>query len=144
MERSSGRDGLDSGFPGGERLHRLFDAVGAIPWPGLGFQAEPGGPLFATRMVASLLVHAYSQGILSSEDIAEVCRTETESRYLCSGDAPEARILRRFRRMHLEALLESLSLFWTDPGTPVQPATRERARRCLDAAIAADSLALDF
>lgn len=135
---------METAFPGGPRLHRVFDAVGTTPWPALGFRAESGGPLFATRMLASLLVHSYSLGLLASEEIAEACRTEADARYLCSGDAPDARVLRRFRRNHSEALIEALSRFWTEEGAVVQSETSERARLRLEAAVAADSLALDF
>lgn len=140
----SGTNGMEMAFPGGPRLHRVFDAVGTTSWPALGFRAESGGPLFATRMLASLLVHAYSQGLVASEEIAEACRTEADARYLCSGDVPDARVLRRFRRHHSEALIDALSRFWSDSGGVAQSETLERARQRLDAAVAADSLALDF
>lgn len=148
-----GRDS-DGSFPEGGRLRRVFDAVGAVGWPALGFQAEAGGHLFATRMLASVLIHAYSGGRFASEEIEEACRNEDDFRYLCSGDVPEARVLRRFRRIHAAALIDSLSRLWATAGTPsseipttedaAQPRDLGRARLCLESAVAADSLALDF
>jgi hypothetical protein len=100
-------------------------------------------------MLASVLVHAYSRGRFVSEEIEEACRNEDDFWYLCSGDAPDARVLRRFRRIHAAALIESLSRLWatptsSQPETPKQSCNLGRARCCLEAAIAADSLALDF
>ena len=149
LSPDSSRRDTDARFPEGDRLRQVFDAVGAVGWPALGFQTEAGGSFFATRMLASVLVHAYSGGRFASEEIEEACRNEDEFRYLCSGDAPEARVLRRFRRVHAAALIESLSQLWATPAssqpeTPKQSCDLGRARRCLEAAVAADSLALDF
>ena len=149
LSPDAGRRDIGGGFPEGDRLRQVFDAVGTVGWPALGFQAESGGDIFATQMLASVLIHAYSGGRFASEEIEEACRNEDDFRYLCSGDAPDARVLRRFRRIHAAALIESLSQLWATPMSS-QPETLKqsfdsvRARRCLEAAIAADSLALDF
>ena len=149
LSPDSSRRDTDARFPEGDRLRQVFDAVGAVGWPALGFRAEAGGSFFATRMLASVLVHAYSGGRFASEEIEEACRNEDDFRYLCSGDAPEARVLRRFRRVHAAALIETLSQLWATPAssqpeTPKHSSDLVRARRCLEAAVAADSLALDF
>ena len=149
LSPDSGRRDTDARFPEGDRLLQVFDAVGAVGWPALGFRAEAGGSIFATRMLASVLVHAYSRGRFVSEEIEEACRNEDDFWYLCSGDAPEARVLRRFRRIHAAALIESLSQLWATPAlsqpeNPKHSFDLGRARRCLEAAVAADSLALDF
>ena len=149
LSPDSGRRDTDASFPEGDRLLQVFDAVGAVGWPALGFRAEAGGSIFATRMLASVLVHAYSRGRFVSEEIEEACRNEDDFWYLCSGDAPEARVLRRFRRVHAAALIESLSQLWATPASsqpenPKHSFDLTRARRCLEAAVAADSLALDF
>ena len=138
------RDGMANRLPAGDLLSRVFDAVGATAWPGLGFQAEPGGPIFATRMLASVLILAYGRGVVGSDEVAEACRNIPEPAYLCSGDVPEPRVLRRFRRHHPAALVEGLARVWTGACDGVSPVALERARRCLEAAVAADSLALDF
>jgi len=140
----SGRCEADSGFPQGERLTRVFDAVGSTVWPSLGFQAENGGPMFASRMLASILILAYSRGRFASEEIEEACRNEEDFRYLCSSEAPEARVFRRFRRMHAKSLIEGLGNLSVDGAITDVSVAMERARRCLDLAVAADSLALDF
>jgi hypothetical protein len=154
LSPDTSRRDSDRSFPEGGRLRRVFDAVGAVGWPALGFQAEAGGDLFATQMLASVLIHAYSGGRFASEEIEEACRNEEDFRYLCSGDAPEARVLRRFRRTHAAALIDSLARLWATAGTPSSenPTTQDagqlrdlgRARLCLESAVAADSLALDF
>lgn len=154
LSPNTGRSDIGGSFPEGNRLRRVFEAVGAVEWPSLGFQVEVGSDLFATRMLASVLVHAYSGGRFSSDEIEEACRNEDDFRYLCSGDAPEARVFRRFRRIHASALIEGLSQLWVTSGTPdPEISNREnsgqlrdlaRARLCLEAAVAADSLALDF
>lgn len=149
LSPDSGRRDTDARFPEGDRLRQVFDAVGAVGWPALGFRAEAGGSFFATRMLASVLVHAYSRGRFVSEEIEEACRNEDDFRYLCSGDAPEARVLRRFRRIHAAALIETLSQLWATPASSQPEAPKHssdlvRARRCLEAAVAADSVALDF
>lgn len=136
--------GASGGFPQGEQLSRVLDAVGSTSWPNLGFQVGPGTPVLATRMLASIVVHAYSRGLFASEDIEEACGTEDAFRYLCSGDAPEARVFRRFRRVHATALIQSLAHWMTCSGGLSPQAALDRARQCLEAAIAADSLALDF
>lgn len=140
----SGRCEADGGFPQGERLTRVFDAVGSTVWPSLGFQAENGGPMFASRMLASILILAYSRGRFASEEIEEACRNEEDFRYLCSSEAPEARVFRRFRRMHAKSLIEGLGHLSVEGAITDVSVAMERARRCLDLAVAADSLALDF
>ena len=154
LSSNAGLSDTDGSFPEGGRLRRVFDAVGTVAWPALGFQAEAGGGPLATRMLASVLIHAYSGGRFASEEIEEACRNEDDFRYLCSGDVPEARVLRRFRRIHAAALIESLSHLWATPATLDSEISRPensgqsrdlvRARLCLEAAVAADSLALDF
>lgn len=138
------RDGMANQWLASDLLSRVFHAVGATPWSGLGFQAEPGGPTAATRMLASVLVLAYSRGVVGSDEIAEACRNVPELEYLCSGDVPEPRVLRRFRRHHTPALVEGLARFWTGSVDGISPLAMERARRCLEMAVAADSLAMDF
>ena len=135
-----------SPFPGGDGLSKVLEAVGSVSWPALGFQAAVGSPVLATRMLASVLVHAYSQGRFASEEIEEACLTEDDFRYLCSGDPPEARVFRRFRRLNAAALVESLSILMAPAGTSDEGrgVSRDRARQCLESAIAADSLALDL
>ncbi|MEN9545900.1 MAG: Transposase domain [Verrucomicrobiota bacterium] len=146
--RDSGCSSTASGFPKGERLGRVLDAVGSTAWPSLGFQAEQGGPILATRMLASLLVHAYSQGRFASEEIEEACRTEGDFQYLCSSDAPDARVLRRFRRFYSPALIQSLAALWAEPVDgncdPRRALGLQRAQACLKSAVEADSLALEF
>lgn len=143
-DTDSGAHDATAGFPGGALLSRVFDAVGVTHWPSLGFQSEPNGPILAMRMIASVLIHAYSQGLLTSEEVAEACRTRSDFRYLWLGDAPEPRVFRRFRRHHNASLVEGLARFWTPADQAVNPVTLDRARRCLAAAVEADSLALDF
>lgn len=135
-----------SPFPGGKGLSKVLEAVGSVSWPALGFQAAVGSPVLATRMLASVLVHAYSQGRFASEEIEDACLTEDDFRYLCSGDAPEARVFRRFRRLNAAALVESLSILMAPAGTSDEGrgVSRDRARQHLESAIAADSLALDL
>jgi hypothetical protein len=139
-------DGARDGLGADDFLTRVLDAVGATSWPGLGFQAEPRGQTFATRMLASVLVLAYARGVLSSEEVSEACRSVPELVYLCSGDVPESRVFRRFRRHHAAALAEALARVWTanQDGICTTAAASEQARQCLEAAVAADSLALDF
>ena len=133
-------------FPGGEGLSKVLEAVGSVSWSALGFQPAVGSPVLATRMLASVLVHAYSQGRFASEEIEEACLTGDDFRYLCSGDAPEARVFRRFRRLNASALVESLSILMAPAGSPNEGrgVSRDWARQCLESAIAADSLALDL
>jgi hypothetical protein len=56
LSPDAGRRDIGGSFPEGDRLRQVFDAVGTVGWPALGFQAEAGGDLFATQMLASVLI----------------------------------------------------------------------------------------
>jgi transposase len=74
-------------------LHPILDA----------YAEDRGQPPYDPRMLAVLLVYAYSQGISSSRQIEWRCREDLAFMYLTGDAQPDHDTLCAFRRRHLDA-----------------------------------------
>ena len=63
---------------------------------------------FQCDLLMSLLVYFYAQGLYSSSDIETSLSEDETARDLCAGSYPDWRTLRRFRRVHRDALKSCL------------------------------------
>lgn len=109
----------------------------------------PSGPA-----ILSVLTYNYAVGRWGSDEIVEGARADRAVWYLCAGHLPAAPALRRFRRAHRSSLVQALhGVLWrvaADSGTAGEPAWTDsppgllnEARRRIEAAILADTIALD-
>lgn len=128
--------------------HLTLEAVQGVDAPLTEFRLAPDRPGHGFRMLLTLLTYAYARGAAGSEEVQERCRTDLDFRYLSTTEFPEAGTLRRFRQREWARLQASLSgvlrLTVGGPGEDSDFDAELEAARRLEAAAAADSLALDY
>ncbi len=129
-------------------MHLALEAAQGVEVSLNSFRPGPGLEVYPFRMLLTLLTYAYARGVGSSEEIQMRSRTELDFQYLSTGDAPDADTLRQFRRREWARIQESVvRLLQMTLGQGVSPRTPDLewdASRRLEAAAAADSLALDY
>jgi hypothetical protein len=128
--------------------HLTLEAVQGLESPLTEFRLAPDRPGHGFRMLLTLLTYAYARGAAGSEEVQERCRTDLDFRYLSTAEFPEAGTLRRFRQREWARLQASLAgllrLSVSGPGEENTFDAELEAARRLEAAAAADSLALVF
>lgn len=69
---------------------------------------HPGGgaPAYAPRLLFSVLLYAYSEGIRSSRKIEQALKSDVRFMFLSGLSRPDYRTIARFRRAHEEALCD--------------------------------------
>ena len=65
---------------------------------------ERGYPPYHPRMMATLLVYAYVQGVYSSRRIQKRCERDAAFRAIVGSEVPDFRTISDFRKIHLKAL----------------------------------------
>lgn len=55
-------------------------------------------------MLLSLLIYAYSAGVLSSRQIERLCRTDVAMRVICGLQVPDHTVIARFRQRHQDSV----------------------------------------
>ncbi|MBN9691282.1 MAG: transposase [Verrucomicrobia bacterium] len=127
--------------------HFALEAVQGVDAPLTEFRLAPDRPGHGFRMLLTLLTYAYARGAAGSEEIQERCRTDLDFRYLSTAEFPDTATLRRFRQREWARLQVSLAgllrLAVSGPGEETDFDAELEAARRLEAAAAADSLALD-
>lgn len=82
--------------------------------------APPGAGLaYQPESLLALIVYCYTRGVYGSAEIEDSLWRDRELRELAGHDVPDAKMLRRFRRLNRECLHECLSValgFLTGPG----------------------------
>ena len=63
-----------------------------------------GYPPFHPRMMATLLLYSYTQGVFSSRRIAKRCERDAAWRVIVQDDIPDFRTISDFRKLHLKEL----------------------------------------
>lgn len=134
---------------GVERIvHHVLEAVQGGVTPGIEVQYVAGGERYPYPMILTLLVYAYARGTFESSEIESRCLSEADFRYLATPGCPGPQVLRMFRRREWSQVRSALArLFQGLAGSLRDPwaidADAEAVRR-LEAAVAADNLALDY
>ena len=67
-------------------------------------KAKSGQPPFHPKIMAGLLLYAYSLGTASSRKIARLCERDIGFRVVSADQQPNFRTISEFRRIHLKAL----------------------------------------
>ena len=134
---------------GSERLiHDALEAVQGESRPGLEVQYVVGGERYGFQMLLTLLVYAYARGVFESSEIEARCLSDADFRYVATPDCPPPQVLRMFRRRERNQVRSALARLFGNISQRLGAVgsidgVAEAARR-LDAAIAADNLALDY
>lgn len=103
----------------------------------------------------SLITYAYATGRRDSDEIAEAARSDRALAYLAAGQLPSSPTIRRFRRAFnpaiTRAVFQVLRRAANRGGEParhysadLEDALLQEARRRVDAAVFADTMALDY
>lgn len=88
-------------------VRALFEVVQRLDVSSLEARHQGGGaPAYAPRMLLSVLLYGYSEGVRSSRKIERSLRTNVEYMYLAGMSRPDYRTIARFRRENEEALRE--------------------------------------
>lgn len=92
-------------FNPAELLILTLAAVAAVdPAKGRVHNFHDNGDCFPTAMLCAVLAYAYATNRLDSEDVEMGVGHDAAMRYLAANQKPGARIFRRFRRIHRDAL----------------------------------------
>jgi transposase len=67
-------------------------------------QEERGFPPFHPRMMVTLLLYSYTQGVFSSRRIMKRCERDAAWRVIVQNDVPNFRTISDFRKLHLKEL----------------------------------------
>jgi transposase len=65
---------------------------------------ERGYPPFHPRMMTTLLLYSYTQGVFSSRRIMKRCERDAAWRVIVQADVPDFRTISDFRKLHLQEL----------------------------------------
>jgi len=69
------------------------------------YEAEKRGfPPFHPRMMTTLLLYSYTQGVFSSRRIMKRCERDAAWRVIVQADVPDFRTISDFRKLHLQEL----------------------------------------
>lgn len=136
-------------WTGTDRLiHEVLGAVQGEAAPGLEVPYVAGGQQYRSQMILTLLVYAYARGVFDSSEIESRCLSEEDFRYLATPDCPGPQVLRTFRRRERSLVRSALSRLFRAItqrlGARGEIDTEAEALHRLEAAIAADNLALDY
>jgi len=90
---------LDDLVPAGSEVRLLSDAMDEMGWSALeGSYSETGRPAYHPRILAKVLVYAYSRGTRSSRRIEELVENDVRFMWLARGERPDFHTIARFRR----------------------------------------------
>ncbi len=134
---------------GTERLiHHALEAAQGGVMPGIEVQYVAGGERYPYPMILTLLIYAYARGTYESSEIESRCLSETDFQYLATPGCPGPQVLRMFRRRERSQVRSALARLFQglvrSLGDPCTIDADAEAVRRLEAAVAADNLALDY
>ena len=70
------------------------------------YTEKRGYPPYDPRLMPRLLIYGYTTGVRSSRAIERTCTDDVAFRFLAAGQEPDFRSISRFRRRHLDALVD--------------------------------------
>jgi transposase len=94
-------------LPEGDLVYFVMDVVRDLDLSAITSyyeREERGYPPYHPRMMATLVVYAYTQGIYSSRRIQKRCERDAAFRGIVGEDVPDFRTISDFRKIHLKAL----------------------------------------
>lgn len=98
---------LEELVPEGADVRLFSEALDAMDWSQLeGGYSATGRPAYPPQILAKILVYAYSRGIRSSRQIAELVRNDVRFMWLAQMERPDFHTIARFRKEHFEDLCQ--------------------------------------
>ena len=94
-------------LPAGDLVYFLLDVTKTLDLSAITSwyeRSERGQPPYHPRMMVTLLLHAYCEGVFSSRRIQTRCERDVAYRVIVGEDVPDFRTISDFRKIHLEAL----------------------------------------
>jgi hypothetical protein len=133
----------------GQLIKLVLEAVDTVE----SFIPVSSDPNLNPRQILTLLTYCYARGVYSSEEIEGRLPGDNAIAYICAGEKPDWHMLRRFRRLHVFLLTETLTQL-LKLAAPVNGMSAERvpglvipyeahARFRVQLAMQADSIAMD-
>lgn len=96
---------LDDAIPQNSEVRLLSEAMDALDWSILEMEySDVGCPAYPPRVMAKILIYAYSKGLRSSRTLEDALRNDMRYIWLAGGLEPDHSTLSRFRKGHLDAL----------------------------------------
>lgn len=92
-------------LPEGDLVYFVLDAVSELDLSAITEvyeREERGYPPFHPRMMVTLLLYSYTQGVFSSRRIMKRCERDAAYRVIVQDDVPDFRTISDFRRRHLK------------------------------------------
>lgn len=96
-------------LPEGDLVYFVLDAVSELDLSAITEvyeREERGYPPFHPRMMVTLLLYSYTQGVFSSRRIMKRCERDAAYRVIVQDDVPDFRTISDFRKRHLKAFEE--------------------------------------
>ena len=96
-------------LPQDDLVYFVMDVVGQLDLRAITSvygRSDRGFPPFHPRMMACLLIYAYSVGVRSSRQMAQRCQRDVAFRVIVGADVPDFRTISLFRQTHLEAFAQ--------------------------------------
>jgi transposase len=94
-------------LPEGDLAYFVMDVAGQLDISAITDYYERsnrGFPPYHPRMMATLLVYSYCNGVFSSRRIQRRCERDAAYRVIVGSDVPDFRTISDFRKIHLKAL----------------------------------------
>ncbi|MGC8863832.1 MAG: transposase, partial [Armatimonadota bacterium] len=116
---------LDEMVPEGSDVRVLSEVMDHLDWSALEKQScGPGRPAYPPRVMAKILVYAYSKGMRSSRKIEELVECDIRYMWLAGGLRPDFHTIARFRREKFDEFTRSRwsGICYPGPGSPGQAA----------------------
>jgi transposase len=95
-------------LPEGDLVYFVVDVVRDLDLKAIRLKYESGDgrgfPPFHPRMMVTLLLYSYTQGVFSSRRIMKRCQRDAAYRVIVHDDVPDFRTISDFRKLHLSEL----------------------------------------
>ncbi len=95
-------------LPEGDLVYFVLDTVRDLDLKAIVRKYEGGDgrgyPPYHPRMMVTLLLYSYTQGVFSSRRIMKRCERDAAYRVIVGEDVPDFRTISEFRKQHLKAL----------------------------------------
>lgn len=94
-------------LPEGDLVYFVMDVVGQLDLSAITDyyeRSDRGYPPYHPRMMVTLLLYSYCNGVFSSRRIQRRCERDAAYRVILGADVPDFRTISDFRKIHLKAL----------------------------------------